>query len=45
VDTLNVRPRIETPLEHHIETPVGTPGEGSTMSPIEAHRELELVGV
>ena len=44
VDT-QVQPRIETPLEHHIETPVGTPDDGSTISPVGTETELELVGV
>jgi hypothetical protein len=45
VDALLVQPRIETPLERHIETPVGTPDEGSAISSAGAERELALVGV
>ena len=45
MDALQAQPYIETRLEHHIETPVGTPDEGSTISPVEAEKELELVGV
>jgi hypothetical protein len=45
VDPFRVQPRIETPLERHIETRVGTPDEGSTISPVEAERQPELVGV
>jgi len=46
-DTLGVQPRIETPLEHYIETPVETPHEGSITSSVEAEEseEFELVGV
>jgi hypothetical protein len=45
MDTLQVQPRIETPLEHHIESPVGTSDEDSTISPVGAEEERELVGV
>jgi hypothetical protein len=44
VDTVQVHRRIQPALEHHIETPVGTPDEGSTISSVEAEKELELVG-
>jgi len=47
VDTLQAQPRIETPLERLIETPVGPPDESSIISPVgaEESKELELVGV
>jgi hypothetical protein len=45
MDALQVQPRIETHLEHRIESPIATPDEDSTISPVETDRELELVGV
>jgi hypothetical protein len=44
-EALQVQPRIETPLEHHIESPIGIPDEDSTISPVGAEKERELVGV
>jgi len=45
MEALQDQPRIDTPLEHHIESPIGIPDEDSTISPVGAEKERELVGV